>query len=98
MFGDNKSMINSLAFPYARLQKRHNILSYHYVRSQMAKGDIALHHIWSHNNIADIISKHWLFGSVSDLLKPIFNTIGNTAALYEDDSINCINDYVIQCK
>ena len=45
MFGDNESMVNSSAFPYARLQKWHNILSYHYVRSQMAKGYIALHHI-----------------------------------------------------
>ena len=98
MFGDNESMINSSAFPYARLQKRHNILSYHYVRSQMAKGYIALHHIRSHNNIADIVSKHWSFGSVSDLLKPVFDTIGNTAALYVDDSIDCIDDYVVQCE
>ena len=36
MFGDNESMVNSSAFPYARLNKRHNILSYHYVRSQIA--------------------------------------------------------------
>ena len=98
MFGDNESMINSSAFLYSRIQKRHNILSYHCVRSQTAKGYIALHHIQSHNNVADIVSKHWSFHSVSDLLKPMFDTIGNTASLYTDDSVDCLNDYVIKLQ
>ena len=98
MFGDNESMVNSLAFPYSRMQKRHNILSYHYIRSQIAKGYIALHHICSHNNVADIVSKHWSFGLVSDLIKPVFDTIGNTASLYNDDSIDCINNFVARCQ
>ena len=94
MFGDNESMINSSAFPYARLNKRHNILSYHYVRSQIARGYIALHHIRSHNNISDVVSKHWSYGSVKDLLKPIFNTIGNTAKLFVDDSPDCLDEII----
>lgn len=92
MFGDNESMVNSSAFPYARLNKRHNILSYHYVRSQIARGYIALHHIRSHNNISDVVSKHWSYGSVKDLLKPIFNTVGNTAKLFVDDSPDCLDE------
>jgi len=98
MFGDNESMVNSSAFPHSRIQKRHNVSSCHCVRSQTARGCIALHHIRSHNNVADIVSKHWSFHSVSDLLKPIFDTLGNTANLYTDDSIDCLNDYVIKVK
>ena len=94
LFGDNETMVKSSAFPYARLHKRHNILSYHYVRSQIARGYIALHHIRSHNNVADIVSKHWSFSSVSDLLAPVFNTVGNTASHYEDDSPDCLDNKV----
>ena len=32
VFGDNQSMIDSATFPYARLQKRHNILSFLFVK------------------------------------------------------------------
>ena len=58
MFGDNDTMINSSSFPYARLHKRHNILTFHFIRSMIAKGFIALHNIWGENNIADDLTKH----------------------------------------
>ena len=86
MFGDNESMIDSASYPYSRLRKRHNILSFHYVRSQIARGYINLKHIRSHNNASDILSKHWGYQSVKSLLEPFFNTMGNTANLYVDDS------------
>ena len=60
----------------------------------MAKGYIALHHIRSHNNIADVTSKHWSYNLVKDLLKPIFNTIENTARLYIDDSLDCLDAHI----
>ena len=87
MFGDNESMINNASFPYARLHKRHHLLSFHYVRAHIAQGYIALHHITSKSNIADIVSKHWAYGAVKGLLKPIFYTIGNTRDLYVDDTV-----------
>ena len=39
-FGDKKTMVNSASNPGARLQKRHNILSFHFVRSMIARGFI----------------------------------------------------------
>ena len=40
---DNKSMINSLTVPEAKLHKRHNILLFHYVRSMVSQGYIIQH-------------------------------------------------------
>ena len=73
MFGDNKTMVQSSSFPYARLHKRHNVLSYHFVRSMVARGFIALHHLKSANNLADVLTKHWSHSSVYNLLRPIFH-------------------------
>ena len=95
MFGDNETMINSSSFPYARLHKRHNILTFHFVRSMIAKRFIALHHIRSENNIADVLTKHWSKNSVYTLLKPIFHHVGNTATLFEDDSPGCLDSYIV---
>ena len=94
VFGDNETMIQSSSFPYARLHKRHNILSYHYVRSLIARGFIALHHIKSSNNLADVLTKHWSHSSVYNLLRPIFHHTGNTAALYTDDNPECLDNKV----
>ena len=88
VFGDNKSMINSATFPYARLHKRHNILSFHYVRSMIARGFIALTHVNSKDNLADVVTKHWGYNSVKDLLKPVFSHAGNTKDLIAEDSDN----------
>jgi hypothetical protein len=85
-FGDNESMINSSTFPHARLNKRHNILSFHYVRAMIARGFIAMHHVVSKSNVADIVTKHWGHSSVYHLLKPVFGHEGDTDELYEDDS------------
>ena len=85
MFGDNKSMIDSSTVPYARLHKRHNILSFHYVRSMIARGYIALNHVTSKSNLADVVSKHWSHSAVYNLLKPVFHHVGDTGELYKDD-------------
>ena len=85
VFGDNKSMIDSSTYPYARLHKRHNILSYHYVRSMIARGFIALTHTNSGDNLADVVTKHWSYNTVKNLLKPVFYHSGDTNDLYDDD-------------
>mmetsp|Transcript_14250 Transcript_14250/g.33114 ORF Transcript_14250/g.33114 Transcript_14250/m.33114 type:complete len:144 (+) Transcript_14250:321-752(+) len=84
-WGDNEKQVLSASFPYARLHKRHNILSYHYVRSMIARGFIALQHINGKDNCADILTKHWSHNSVYSLIKPIFHYEGNTSDLYYDD-------------
>ena len=45
VWGDNESQIRSSTIPYARLNKRYNILSYHYVCNMISKGFIHLQHI-----------------------------------------------------
>jgi hypothetical protein len=81
VFGDNESMINSSNFPYARLHKRHNILSYHYVRSMIARGFISLNHLVSKSNLADIVTKHWGYSSAYPLLRPVLHHMGDTGML-----------------
>lgn len=96
VFGDNESMIQSASFPYAKLHKRHNILSFHFVRGMIARGFIALYHIRSENNLADILTKHWSHNSVYNLLRPIFHHVGNTAELYTDDTPGCLDSVLNQ--
>lgn len=95
VFGDNESMVNSSSYPYAKLHKRHNILSYHYVRSMIATGAFVMHHVKSSDNLADILTKHWGHRSVYDLLRPIFHHVGNTAKLFYDDSPDCWDDHFV---
>ena len=86
LFGDNETQINSATLPYARLRKRHNILSYHFVRSMIACGYINLHHLPSESNLANILSKHWWHqSSYETLLKPLFHCMGNVGKLFSDD-------------
>eukprot|EP00536_Pseudo-nitzschia_multiseries_P013983 jgi/Psemu1/68937/estExt_Genemark1.C_6400007 len=73
-------MIQTSTFPYARLQKRHHILSYHYVRSMVARGFILMQYLAGKDNCADILKKHWGHSVVYPLLKPIFHYCGNTAS------------------
>ena len=82
VFGDNESQVKSSTVPYARLNKRHNILSYHFVRSMIAKGFINMLHIRSPFNIADTLSKHWSHQSnYKHLIKPLLNYYE-----YDDDA------------
>jgi hypothetical protein len=83
VFGDNESMVNSSKFPYARLHKRHNILSYHYVRSMIARGFISINHLISKSNLADIVTKHWGYSSAYPLIRPVLHHMGDTGMLCE---------------
>ena len=85
VFGDNAAMITSSNFPYSKLSKRHNILSFHYVRSLISRGFIALNHIKSGSNIADVLSKHYSHSAGYQLMKPILNHMGDTAELFNND-------------
>ena len=86
IFGDNESMIKSSTVPFARLHKRHNILSYHYVRSQIAAGYINLVHIPSEFNASDVLSKHWGYQQVwKNILQPLLHFHGDFSNVIEDD-------------
>ena len=76
------------------MHKRHNILLFHYIRSVIAQGFISLTHIDSGSNLADVLSKHWSCQSVNALLKPFFDSMGDAANLYIDDSADCLDGLV----
>ena len=62
----------------------------------VAAGFIAMHHILSSDNIADILTKHWGHQSVWNLFQPIFNWMGNTADLYEDDDPTRLDRFFVK--
>ena len=45
-------------------------------------------HIETKYNFADILTKHWGYqGMYYELIQPVFHHIGNTAALFLDDTL-----------
>jgi hypothetical protein len=69
MFGDNKSMIGSLAEPSGQLTKRHLILSWHWLREKAAMGVVYYLHISSKENLADCLTKHLTHAPLWALVK-----------------------------
>ena len=88
IWGDNESMINSSTIPESKLNKRHNILSFHYFRSTISQRYINLQHLASEWNFADILTKNWSYqSSYHELIQPIFHHSGDTEALFFDDTL-----------
>jgi hypothetical protein len=81
MFGDNETVVNTASVPHARLQKRHVALSYHRVREAVAAGIMRFHHVRGKLNPADILSKHWDYTSIWNVLKPFMFWQGDTKEL-----------------
>lgn len=79
MFGDNESVVNSSVQPHAKLHKRHTALSFHRVREAIASGTLWFSHIPGDSNPADILSKHWGYQQVWQLLQPLLFWQGDTA-------------------
>ena len=80
MFGDNESVVNSAAQPHAKLHKRHTALSFHRVREAIAAGIVRFFHMPGDSNPADILSKHWGYQQVWQLmLQPLLFWQGDTA-------------------
>jgi hypothetical protein len=91
MFGDNESVVNSATQPHAKLHKRHTALSFHRVCEAIAAGIVRFFHIPGDANPADILSKHWGYTQVWQLLQPLLfwqgdtEGIGKTSPGVEDD-------------
>ena len=79
MFGDNESVVNSSSRPDAKLHKRHVALSFHRVREAIAANLVSFIHIRGTANPADIVSKHWGYQQVKDLLRTLLFVHGDTA-------------------
>ena len=81
MFGDNESVVNSSAQPHAKLHKRHTALSFHRVREAIAAGIVGFFHIPGDSNPADVLSKHWGYQQVWQLLQPLLFWQGDTSGI-----------------
>ena len=84
MFGDNQAVVTNSSIPHSSLNKRHNALSYHRVREMIAAKVLGYYWIDGKNNPSDIVSKHWSYPQVWQLLKPILFYSGNTGNLIND--------------
>jgi hypothetical protein len=78
MFGDNRSVVDSATVPHSSLNKRHVALSFHKVREAIAGQVVRFLWIDSKHNPADILSKHWGYKQVWDLLRPLLFWYGDT--------------------
>jgi len=71
LLGDNESVVKGATIPHRKLNKCHLILSWHYVCQAIATGTYDYVHIPGKINPADVLSKHWSYGTVWGMLKPI---------------------------
>jgi len=85
MFGNNEAVINSSTKFDSKLHKRHMALSFHRVREAIAAKIIRYYHLAGEYNPADVLSKHWAYGSVWKLLQPLLFWQGNTAFINSND-------------
>ena len=88
MFGDNGSVVNGGSLPHSPLKKRHLALAYHYTREAVASGAIDYQFIPGEYNPADLLSKHWGYQQVWQLLQPILFWQGNPSDLLLKDSVS----------
>jgi hypothetical protein len=92
MFGDNKTVIDSLTQPHARLHKQHNALSFHHVWEAIASKYVLMMHLSGKANPSDILSKHWGHQAIYSILRSILFFSKNTADLIGDNEITFVND------
>ena len=81
MFGDNESVVKNSTIPSSCLAKRHVALSYHRVREAIVANIFSFFHIPGQLNPADILSKHWGYQQVWNVLQPLLFWKGNTGNL-----------------
>ena len=78
MFGDNQAVVTNSSIPHSSLSKRHNALSYHRVREMIAARVLGYYWVDGESNPADIVSKHWSYPQVWQLLQPMLFYSGDT--------------------
>ena len=58
IYGDNKSVLVNLGTPHSQLKKKSNSVAFHHVREGSALDEWRTSYINTHDNIADLMTKH----------------------------------------
>ena len=82
LFGDNQLVVNTSNVPQ---YKRHNALSFHRVREAVAAKILSFNHIPGNINPADVLSKHWGYQQIKEILKTILFYRGDTKELFNKE-------------
>jgi hypothetical protein len=94
MFGGNQSVVKNSTIPHSSMNKRHISLDYHRVREMIAAKILAFYWIDGKKNPADIVSKHWGYQQVWQLLKPLLFYSGSMFDLIEEDVLTSANSTI----
>ena len=78
LFGDQKTVVNSLTLPHGELHKKHITLSHHRVREAIAFKMIVSLLLDEGYDLADILSWHWGYQAVWKSLRTLLFLKGNT--------------------
>ncbi|MCA1807691.1 MAG: Ty1/Copia family ribonuclease HI, partial [Actinobacteria bacterium] len=84
LFGDNGSVVTSSSVPESPLRKRHQALAYHYTREAIASNAVNFRHLPGDLNPADILSKHWGYAAIWQMLRTVMFWTGNPSSLLVD--------------
>lgn len=83
MFGDNESAVNSSTTPHVKLHKRHTALSFHPMQVAVVSKYVGFYFLPGASNPADILSKHWSYGTNWHLLQCLLFWQGDTASIVD---------------
>ena len=85
MFGDDEYVVNSSVVPHAKLLKQLNTLSFHHVHEAITSGVFVFTYIASEHNPADILSEHWRYATIWNMLKAIIFTKEDTITTVQNE-------------
>ena len=68
IYGDNMSVIHNTSKPESTLKKKANSVCYHYIREAVAADECRTGHVSTHENPADVATKHLPAGEKRDYL------------------------------
>ena len=87
----DRQLLGSSCFQLGKLHKRHNALLFHGTCFAIAAGIVRFHHVRGTYNPADILTKHWDYASVREVLKPLLFWHADTAELVKEEDKSLVS-------